>query len=207
MKTGLVWSDGEEITAEDFVFTVNTVMDLELGSNWASAVDPAFVDRVEALDSHLLKIFFKATDDEGNPQTPGLSVWQFGLGFMPILPEHYWASVVEEAKQAGDGAQQIEALFAHVPEGEPTAGGFTFDKWEPGAFFENETSTNFFNKGTTRHPLRKRRHYRIQRAAWIRGRVLRRAARAKSSWSTRSALTSTPSYSASMATRTPPYSR
>ncbi|MCY3802178.1 MAG: ABC transporter substrate-binding protein [Chloroflexi bacterium] len=148
IKTGLVWSDGEEITAEDFVFTVNTVMDLELGSNWASAVDPAFVDRVEAIDSHVLKIFFKATDDEGNPQTPGLSVWQFGLGFMPILPEHYWAPVVEEAKQAGDGAQQIEALFAHVPEGEPTAGGFTFSKWEPGAFFENKTSPDFFDKGT-----------------------------------------------------------
>ena len=148
LKQGLVWSDGEEITAEDFVFTVNTVLDLELGSNWASDVDPAFVDRVEALDTHLLKIFFKATDDEGNPQTPGLSVWQFGLGFMPILPEHYWAPVVEEARQAGDGAQQIEALFAHVPEGEPTAGGFTFSKWEPGAFFENETSPHFFDKGT-----------------------------------------------------------
>lgn len=148
MKAGLLWSDGEEITAEDVVFTVNTVLDLELGSSWGSSVDRAFLDRVEALDSLRLKIFFKAADDEGNPQTPGLAVWQFGLGFMPILPEHYWAPVVEAAKQAGDAAQQIEALFAHVPEGEPTAAGFTFNKWEPGAFFENTASPHYFDKGT-----------------------------------------------------------
>ncbi len=149
MQKGIQWSDGEELTAEDVVFTVSTVLDLELGAGWATAVNSAFVDRVEALDSHRLKVFFKATDDEGKPQTPGLSVWQFGLGFMPILPEHYWAPVVAEAKGAGDTAQQIEALFAHVPDGEPTTDGFTFSKWEPGAFFENEATANFYQKGAT----------------------------------------------------------
>ena len=147
LKKGIQWSDGEELTAEDFVFTVNTVLDMELGSGWAEAVDSAFVERVQALDSHRLKVIFKATDDEGNPQTPGLSVWQFGLAFMPILPEHYWAAVVVEAKKAGDTAKRIEALFAHVPEGEPTVNGFTFRKWEPGAFFENEAVPNFFQMG------------------------------------------------------------
>ena len=147
LKQGVAWSDGEELTADDFVFTVNTVMDLQLGANWSQLVHAAFVDRVEALDSHRLKIVFKATDADGNPQTPGLSVWQFGLAFMPILPEHYWASVVEEAKQAGGAAQQIEALFAHVPDGEPTANGLEFGQWEPGAFYENETVPSFFQKG------------------------------------------------------------
>ncbi len=147
LKSGVAWSDGEELTADDFVFTVNTVMDLQLGSNWAQLVHAAFVNRVEALDSHRLKIFFKSTDADGNPQTPGLSVWQFGLAFMPILPEHYWAPVVEEAKKAGEMAQQIEALFAHVPDGEPTANGLAFGQWEPGAFFENDTVPSFFQKG------------------------------------------------------------
>ena len=141
------WSDGEDLTADDFIFTVNTVMDLQLGANWAQLVHAAFVDRVEALDSHRLKIFLKSTNADGNPQTPGLSVWQFGLTFMPILPEHYWASVVEKAKQAGGTAQQIEALFAHVPDGEPTANGLAFGQWEPGAFFENDTVPSFFQKG------------------------------------------------------------
>ena len=143
-----MWSDGEGLDANDFVFTVNTVMDLGLSSNWAAVVDQAFLERVEALDSHTLKVFFKTADEEGNPQTPGLSVWQFGLGFMPVLAEHYWSPVVEEAKKAGEIEQQQEALFAHVPEGEPTLGGFTFNKWEPGAFFENNTDPNYFDSGT-----------------------------------------------------------
>ncbi len=149
IRQGIMWSDGEELNTDDFVFTVNTVLDLKLTSSWASAVDSAFLDRVEALDLHRLKVYFKASDEDGNPQTPGLSVWQYGLGFMPILAEHYWASVVEEAKAAGEGEAQIEALFAHVPEGEPTVGGFNFRKWEPGAFFETEATPNYYFKGAT----------------------------------------------------------
>ena len=90
LKKGVNWSDGHELDANDFVFTVSTVLDMQLDSNWASAVDPAFLDRVEALDSHRLKVYFKTVDADGSPQTPGLSVWQFGLGFMPVLAEHYW---------------------------------------------------------------------------------------------------------------------
>lgn len=148
LRTGVMWSDGHELDAGDFVFTVNAVLDLQLSSNWASAVDRAFLDRVEALDSHTLKVYFKTTDEEGNPQTPGLSVWQFGLGFMPVLAEHYWAPVVEEVKGAGEVEQQHEALFAHVPDGEPTLGGFTFSKWEPGAFFENNSDPGYYSMGT-----------------------------------------------------------
>ena len=149
IKTGVMWSDGHELDAGDFVFTVNTVLELQLSSNWSAVVDQAFLDRVEGLDSHTLKVYFKTADGEGNPQTPGLSVWQFGLGFMPVLAEHYWAPVIEEAKKAGEMEQQQEALFAHVPEGEPTLGGYVFDKWEPGAFFENTTDPNYYSMGTT----------------------------------------------------------
>ena len=148
LRTGVMWSDGHELDTGDFVFTVNTVFDLQLSSNWAAVVDKAFLERVEAIDSHTLKVYFKTTDAEGNPQTPGLSVWQFGLGFMPVMAEHYWAPIVEEVKGAGETEQQQEALFAHVPDGEPTLGGFTFSKWEPGAFFENDTDTGYYSMGT-----------------------------------------------------------
>ncbi len=148
LRTGVMWSDGHELDSGDFLFTVNTVLDLQLSSNWASVVDKAFLERVEALDSHTLKVYFKTTDAEGNPQTPGLSVWQFGLGFMPVMAEHYWAPVIEEVKAAGEIEQQQEALFAHVPDGEPTLGGFTFSKWEPGAFYENNTDPGYYSMGT-----------------------------------------------------------
>ena len=148
LRTGVMWSDGHELDTGDFVFTVNTVFDLQLSSNWAAVVDKAFLERVEAIDSHTLKVYFKTADAEGNPQTPGLSVWQFGLGFMPVMAEHYWAPIVEEVKGAGETEQQQEALFAHVPDGEPTLGGFTFSKWEPGAFFENDTDPGYYSMGT-----------------------------------------------------------
>ncbi len=143
LRPGIVWSDGEELTAEDFVFTVDTVLDLGLGSNWVSAVDPNFVDHAETIDQQTIKIWFKARNDDGEPQVPGLSIWQFGLGFMPIMPEHYWRPVVEGAKGAGDNIAQIEALYAHSPDGEPTAAGFEFKDWEPGAFFQNAAASNY----------------------------------------------------------------
>ena len=149
MRTGINWSDGEEVNADDFVFNVNTALDMGLSANYASAINPTFLNRVEKVDSHAIKIYFNAMDEEGNELTPGLSVWQFGLGFLPILAEHYWAPVVEEAKMAGELEQQQEALFAHVPEGEPTIGGFMFSRWEPGAFYEKDTDPNYYDTGTT----------------------------------------------------------
>ena len=122
IRAGILWSDGEELTADDVIFTAHTVLEMGISGNFGSVVDPAFLDRIEAIDSHRIKVFFKSTDAEGNPQTPGLSVWQFGLAFMPILPEHYWAPVVAEAKTAGEAEAQIEALMAHVPDNDPTPG-------------------------------------------------------------------------------------
>ncbi|MCH7800366.1 MAG: ABC transporter substrate-binding protein, partial [Chloroflexi bacterium] len=121
----------------------------ELSGNWGSVVDFNHVARVEALDSYKLKVFFKTADADGEPLTPGLAVWQFGLGFMPILPKHYWEPIVAEAMQAGESEQQIEALFAVVPDNEPTSGGFVFSRWEPGAFYENAAATNYFRDGAT----------------------------------------------------------
>lgn len=148
IRQGVMWSDGEELNADDIIFTAHTVLEMGISGNFGAVVDPAFLDRIEAMDSHRIKIFFKAADAEGNPQTPGLSIWQFGLAFMPILPEHYWAPVVAEAMKAGDAESQIEALMAHVPENDPTLGGFTFGKWEPGAFFENSRADNYYATGS-----------------------------------------------------------
>ena len=81
LKRGVHWSDGNEVTAADFVFTAHTAAELQLAGNWPSIVDPEFFDHAEALDPYQLKIFFK--------QKPGLARWQFGLAFMPILAKAY----------------------------------------------------------------------------------------------------------------------
>ena len=136
LKQGVNWSDGNEVTADDFVFTAQTVADLQLSGNWPSIVDPEFFDHAEALDPHRLKIYFK--------QKPGLARWQFGLAFMPILSQAYWEPIVAEAMQAGDIISQQRALYAHVPENEPTAGGYGFSKWERGAFAEKERNPDYY---------------------------------------------------------------
>ncbi len=140
LKQGVKWSNGTDVTAEDFVFTANTATELELTGSWPSIVDPEFYHSAEAVDSHTLKIYFK--------KKPGLARWQFGLAFMPIFPKAYWEPVVSQAKQAGDLTEQQKVLYAHVPEGEPSAGGFVFDRWEQGAFAEKDRNEDYFFTGS-----------------------------------------------------------
>ena len=140
LRQGVKWSDGNDVTADDFVFTAQTAKELQLTGNWPSIVDPEFYDHSEAVDPHTLKIFFS--------KKPGLARWQFGLAFMPIFPKAYWEPVVAEAKQASDITEQQKVLYAHVPDGEPSAGGFVFDRWEQGAFAEKDRDDGFYFSGS-----------------------------------------------------------
>ncbi|MDE2937851.1 MAG: ABC transporter substrate-binding protein [Chloroflexota bacterium] len=140
IKQGVMWSDGNEITAEDFAFTANTVNELMLTGYWPGIVDPEYYHHSEALDPYRLKIYFQ--------KKPGLARWQFGLAFMPIFSSAYWGPVVAEAKQAGEIPEQQKVLYAHVPEGEPTGGPFGFDKWERGAFAEKSRNDDYFFRGS-----------------------------------------------------------
>ena len=140
LKQGVEWSDGTDVPADDFVFTAHVARDLQLTGNWPSIVDPEFFDHAEALDPYTLKIYFT--------KRPGLARWQFGLAFMPVLSRAYWEPVVAEARQAGDITEQQRVLYAHVPEGEPSAGGFVFDRWEQGAYAEKDRNEGFYFTGS-----------------------------------------------------------
>ena len=140
LKQGIMWSDGNEVTAEDWVFTAHTVRDLQLTGNWSSIVDNEFFDHAEAIGPYKLKIYFK--------QKPGLARWQFGLAYLPMISKAYWEPIVEQAKQEPDMVEQQKVLYGHVPENEPTAGGFTFKKWEKAAFAENAKNPGYYFAGT-----------------------------------------------------------
>lgn len=155
IKEGLVWSDGEAITAEDVAFSANAVLDLGLISgNFQQWYDANFLDRMEAVDDLTVKVFYHTK--------PGLARHEWGTLQAPVLAEHYWAPVLAEAmapiEAAGDASEedmaaaQAEAhdiLFAHDPAGEPTAWAFTLDKWEKGAFIEGGAFADYMNTGTT----------------------------------------------------------
>ena len=140
LKEGVAWSDGLPVTAEDFVFTAHTAVDFELTGSWPAIVDPDFFDHAEAVGPYDLKIYFK--------KKPGLARWQFGLAFMPIFSRNYWEPVVAEAGEAGDVIEQQKSLYAHVPENEPSAGGFIFEQWERGAFAEKTNNQDYSFAGT-----------------------------------------------------------
>lgn len=85
------WSDGEPVTAEDFVFTFETVRRLGLGGSWAEAF-PASVESVHADREHDLRIEFS--------EKPNLTVWPFGVGLAPVMAEHIWVDAVGPVDEA-----------------------------------------------------------------------------------------------------------
>ncbi|HVR32465.1 MAG TPA: ABC transporter substrate-binding protein [Acidimicrobiia bacterium] len=139
LKPGMVWSDGEAITASDIVFTYETVRDLGLGGNWLTGYPIAAEGRlgllgVEALDDATVKFTFN--------DRPGLSRWQFGVGLGAVLPEHFWA----EAATAATGPEE---LYAASGAGAPGMWAYDFTEWEPGAFARNNANDLYPFQGST----------------------------------------------------------
>ncbi len=148
MKAGLVWSDGEPVTADDIVFTFETVRDLQLGGQWLSSYPLAFPDdpateedearpgltSVTALDDSTIELVFN--------ETPGLSLWQFGVGLAPILPRHHWQDAVASSSSAED-------LYAASGAGAPGMWAYDFTEREPGAFARNTANGNYPLAGAT----------------------------------------------------------
>lgn len=112
LRDDLAWSDGTAVTAEDFVFTFETVRRLQLGGAWSEAF-PAAIESVHADGEHELRIEFT--------ERPRLSVWPYGVGVAPIMAEHVWAplTAVKSADQlyelsgtgdVGGGPLQIQKV-------------------------------------------------------------------------------------------------
>ena len=118
LRDGLLWSDGEPLTAADFAFTWQTVVDTGLQGGWldytdydTSAItdppDPAPdngpITAVEAVDDVTVRVTFN--------EQPGLAIWGPGTGItnMPVQPMHFWQTVVDEALASDDPATTLIA--------------------------------------------------------------------------------------------------
>ena len=154
MRQDIVWSDGTPLTANDVAFTAKSILDLGLISgNFQQWYDANYLDHIEAVDDYTAKVVYHTK--------PGLARHEWGTLQAPVLPEAYWAPVVEEAMAPitalGDdpsdedlAAAQAEAhdiLFAHEVDGEPTAGGFVLSKWEKGAFIDETKNPDYLDTG------------------------------------------------------------
>ena len=76
LKKGVKWHDGEELTADDIIFTVQSIQNPDINSplriNWRGV-------RVEKIDNYTVKFILK------NAYSPFLNNLTFG-----ILPKHLW---------------------------------------------------------------------------------------------------------------------
>lgn len=109
LRTDLKWSDGLPFTAEDVVFTVNTALSFQLGFDWRSFYDPAWLDHAEAVDLHTVKFYFK--------KAPNVAIWQYGALQGPVVQKTYWAPKVASSNAllpSADLAAQIENLKVKV---------------------------------------------------------------------------------------------
>ena len=143
MKEGFTWSDGSPITANDMVFTYNTVKDLALQSSWVSAYKIPTVDEDGTVGQGVVGIV--ANSDYEVAITfnydPGLSDWQFGVSQAAFLPESYWAQYAT-SREALIDAPALEA---------PVASAFVYESVEAGAFvtWSYDPDTMHFGGETT----------------------------------------------------------
>ncbi len=138
LRDDVLWSDGEQLTADDVVFTWQTAVDLELGTNWPDLVDADIVTAVEAVDDLTVRVTFNAQ--------PGLGHWGPGSSVttMPVQPEHFWADVVEEARASDDPAT---TLLAASGVGAPGTGPTVYGERQEGSFAATTANPNYFDNG------------------------------------------------------------
>ncbi len=133
IRSGVKWSDGEDLTAADIAYTYNRILEGNTeGASWASYLTG--VDKVTAPDATTVEL----TLAKPNAVLPLLPI--------PIVPEHVWKDVDEkEVKSYGaepkDGQPVVGSGPFRLVEG--TAGGSTYrfeanpDYWKGAPHVDN----------------------------------------------------------------------
>ena len=143
MVEGYTWSDGSPITANDMVFTYNTVVNLALQQNWVSGYKIPAVDEEGTVGQGVVSLV--ANSDYEVAITfnydPGLSDWQYGVAQVSFLPESYWGQFATD-RETLIGADGINA---------PVASAFVYDAVEAGAYtlWGYDSDTMYFGGETT----------------------------------------------------------
>ena len=119
LREGLLWSDGEPLTADDIAWNVNTGRDQEWDNMWSTVVNM----EAEALDERTLQITTSVPD----PKLPNLGVY--------ILPRHVWEPIATDY----DAATQFDPA-ADVP----GSGPFVVTEFNKGQSVVMEANPNFW---------------------------------------------------------------
>jgi peptide/nickel transport system substrate-binding protein len=143
LKDGLTWSDGSPLTAEDFVFTFETVRDAELSGNWSSQLPVAAdgttgIESVEAVSETEIKYIFN--------DRPGLGTWPHSVGVAPVMSKAFWE---DEVSKALEGENPSRSLYQASGQGDPSSGPMIFEEREAGAFARTVANPEYAMTGET----------------------------------------------------------
>jgi peptide/nickel transport system substrate-binding protein len=119
LRDDITWSDGEPITADDFVWTADFIMENDI-SSWSDGY--RFTGSIEAVDDRT--IVWTTTRPTLVPGLPGYSL---------ILPEHVWGEMT--AKEIKD--------FRNFPD-TVASGPYQLVEWEPGEFWRLEAREDYY---------------------------------------------------------------
>ena len=166
------WSDGEALTADDVVFTHNACKDLKLTQNWPNQCSPNGVDvTAEAADEYTVVYTFAEAPSLGTWQA-GIALapilpehfWAAGVAEAYAFIDGIVAPEVERPEDCEAEGADADACAAWATYDEaytnarttlyeadatdaPSAGGYTTDKWEAGAFVQRTANEGYYFKG------------------------------------------------------------
>jgi peptide/nickel transport system substrate-binding protein len=131
LRNDVKWDDGTPLTARDFEFSYNVIVELEIPDYLPTYAD---VEYIRAVDDYTLEIkLAKCT-----PQFEENILYHF------CVPAHQFGPMLEEARNTEVPMQTFLDMTVETP---LSAGPFTFGQWEKGSFVKLVTNPDYYGKG------------------------------------------------------------
>jgi len=98
LRRDMRWSNGAPFTADDVVFTYNTIQGMQIpGGNWSGVYEPA---KIEKIDTWTVKFYFK--------EKKTMTIYYDSL-MAAIVCSNYWKPIVDKAKKQPDPVKWLLA--------------------------------------------------------------------------------------------------
>ncbi|MFX3632030.1 MAG: ABC transporter substrate-binding protein [Candidatus Pristimantibacillus sp.] len=125
LKNTAKWSDGQPVTADDLVFTINTIINPDVGAPAISTLDK--VDKVEKIDEHTVAITLKQV----------YAPFMYSL-IMNVVPYHLLKDVAPKELQ--------KHPYGTDPAKTVTNGPWKWTEWKTAQYLSVEADPNYWSE-------------------------------------------------------------